>query len=331
MQAMVLNQYGLDSIFSRAEVPTPSVGAGEVLIRVEASSVNTVDLKIREAGEALPFSPALPAILGMDVAGVVEAIGDGVDNFALGDEVYGCVGGLADLQGTLAEFVAADARLLAHKPKSLNMKQAAALPLVGITAYEGLQRAGIKPGQSVLVHGGTGGVGHVAVQLAKHWGAKVAATGSGQAKLGIIESYGAEAVNYRTENVADYVERLTNGAGFDLVFDSVGGENMLNSFEAATLNGNVATTVSMLEIDLTTAHIKGLSLHVVFMLLPMLHNQQRETHGKILAQLAELADVGTLVPLLDTEDYAFEQTGEAHARLASGQATGKVVIAGAKA
>ncbi len=157
------------------------------MVRVAATSVNTVDTMIRQMGKDLPLSPDLPAVLGMDFAGTVEAVGDGVTGFAAGDEVYGCAGGLADLQGALAEYMLADARLIAHKPKTLSMREAAALPLVGITAYEGLQRAGVHAGQKVLVHGGTGGVGHVAVQLAKHFGADVYATCSGGKAMEIIE------------------------------------------------------------------------------------------------------------------------------------------------
>lgn len=326
MKAMILNAYGEHAAFQSAELAMPALQPGHVLVRVAATSVNTVDTMIRQMGPNLPLSPALPALLGMDFAGTVDAVGEGVTGFAPGDEVYGCAGGLADLQGALAQYMLADAKLIAHKPKSLSMREAAALPLVGITAYEGLQRAGAQAGQRVLVHGGTGGVGHVAVQLAKHWGADVYATCSGEQQAAIIQRYGATAINYRTEKVADYVAKHTDGAGFEVVFDSVGGANMSNSFEAAALNGQIASTVSMLELDLTTVHFKGLSLHVVFMLIPMLHNHKREVHGAILAKLAEIADAGALKPLLDEMRFGLEGVGKAHARLSSGQAIGKVVI-----
>ena len=296
------------------------------MVRVAASSVNVVDTVIRAMGAGLPFAPAFPAVLGMDFAGTIDAVGDGVTGFAPGDEVYGCAGGLADLQGALAQFMLADVRLIAHKPKSLSMREAAALPLVAITAYEGLQRAGVRAGQKVLVHGGAGGVGHVAVQLAKHWGADVYATGSNPKAAHIIQSYGATAINYKTEKVADYVAQHTAGAGFDVVFDSVGGANLTHSFEAAALNAQVASTTSMLQLDLTPAHLKGLSLHVVFMLIPMLHNQKREVHGAILTELASLIDAGALKPLLDEKQFSFDEVGQAYARLSSGQAVGKVVV-----
>lgn len=326
MQAMILNQYGENAAFQAAELPKPALKAGHVLVRIVATSVNTVDTMIRQMGGDLPLSPALPAVLGMDFAGTIEAVGEGVDDFAPGDEVYGCAGGLADLPGTLAEYILADARLVARKPQSLSMREAAALPLVGITAYEGLQRAATHAGQRVLVHGGAGGVGHVAVQLARHLGAEVFATCSSEQQASVIEGYGATPINYRQQAVADYVAQHTGGQGFDVVYDSVGGANMANSFAAAALNGQVVTTVSMLELDLTPAHFKGLSLHVVFMLIPMLHDHKREEHGGILARLAEIADAGALKPLLDKQRFSLLDVGQAHARLSSGQAIGKVVV-----
>lgn len=326
MKAMILSEYGENAEFQTTELPKPFVKDGHVLVRVAAASVNTVDTMIRQLGKDLPLSPDLPAVLGMDFAGTVKAVGEGVPDFAIGDEVYGCAGGLADLQGTLAEYMLADAKLIAHKPKSISIREAAVLPLVGITAYEGLQRAHIGSGQKVLVHGGTGGVGHVAVQLAKYFGADVYATCSGGKQTDIIAQYGATAINYRTEKVGEYVEKYTAGKGFELIFDSVGGANIANSFDAAALNGHVTTTVSMLELDLTTAHFKGLSLHVVFMLIPMLHNHKREDHGVILAKLSEIVDAGALKPLLDEKQFNLTEVGEAYDRLTSGQAIGKVVV-----
>ena len=326
MKAMLLNNYGADASFNLTEVQEPTLTSGHVIIRIKAVSVNTVDTMIKTMGADLPLSPELPAILGMDFAGVIEFVAEDVTDYKIGDEVYGCAGGLADLKGSLAELMLADVNLIAHKPKSLSMREAAALPLVGITAYEGLKRAQIKSGQDVLIHGGAGGVGHVAIQLAQHWGANIYATGTGQPQLDVIQSYGATAIDFMSETVADYVARYTNGSGFEVIFDSVGGANLSNSFEAAALNANIATTVSLLEQDLTVAHFKGLSLHVVFMLIPMLHNHNRSTHGDILADLAHIVDAGALTPLLDDHHYSFEQTGDAYNRLQSGQAIGKVVI-----
>lgn len=326
MKAMILKEYDENAEFQPTDLPDPTAPSGHVLVRVAATSVNTVDTMIRQTGEELPLSPSLPAVLGMDFAGTVEAVGEGVSDFAVDDEVYGCAGGLADLQGALAELMPADTRLIAHKPKSLSMREAAALPLVGITAHEGLTRANVHSGQKVLVHGGSGGVGHVAVQLAKHLGAEVYATGSGSKSLDAIKNMGVAAIDYKAESVADYVAKHTGGAGFDVVFDSVGGPNLTNSFEAAALNGHVATTVSLLELDMTPAHFKGLSLHVVFMLIPMLHDHKREEHGAILAKLSELVDACALKPLLDEKRFGLSEVGQAYDRLTGGIAIGKVVL-----
>lgn len=326
MQAMIVNQFGGPEVFEPSEVEKPVVKAGHVLIRIKATSVNTVDTMIRQMGPDLPLSPPAPAILGMDFAGIVEEVGAGVAKYNLGDEVYGCAGGLADLPGTLAEYISADADLIAHKPKNLTMEEAAAIPLVGITAYEGLQRAGIRQGQKVLVHGGSGGVGHIALQLAKHFGGEVYSTGGGDKQAALIRDLGATPINYKTETVEDYVAKYTNNAGFDLVFDSVGGTNMAQSFDAAALNGQVVSTVSLVSLDLSVAHFKGLSLHVVFMLIPMLHNVKRKEHAAILEALTRIIEVGELKPVLDEQSFSLEQAGEAHARLESRQAMGKVVI-----
>ena len=323
---MIINEYGGPEVFKLAEIEKPTIKSNHVLVNIKATSVNTVDTMIRQMGSELPISPATPAVLGMDFAGVVEEVGAGVTEYKVGDEVFGCAGGLADLPGTLAEYIVADQRLIAIKPKNLTMEQAAALPLVGITAYEGLVRSGVKAGQQVLVHGGSGGVGHIALQLAKYFGAKVYSTGGGQPQLDLINELGATAINYKSESVSDYVEKYTNGKGFDVVFDSVGGENMANSFEAAALNGQIASTVALVNMDLSIAHFEGLSLHVVFMLIPMLHDTKREEHGYILKQIAKIVEAGELKPVLDNESFLLAQTTNAHQRLSSGKAMGKVII-----
>ncbi|GBL05428.1 ripening-induced protein- Zn-containing oxidoreductase [Glaciecola sp. KUL10] len=178
----------------------------------------------------------------------------------------------------------------------------------------------------MLVHGGSGGVGHIALQLAKQFGASVYSTGGGEQQLALINRLGATPINYMTESVEQYVEKHTDGKGFDVVFDSVGGANMLNSFNAAKLNGHVASTVSLVEIDLSTAHFKGLSLHVVFMLIPMLHNVNRQAHGEILKKIAQIVEDGDLKPVLDETSFSLDEVAKAHQRLESGKAMGKVVI-----
>ena len=326
MKAMVINNFGSAEEFTSAEMAKPELKPGHVIVKVMASSVNPVDYKIRELGTNLPFAPQLPAVLGMDFAGVIDSIADDVSGYEAGDEVFGCAGGLGDLAGSLAEYMLVDVRLMARKPKSISMAQAAALPLVSITAYEGLTRAGIQAGQKVLVHGGSGGVGHIAVQLAKHFGAEVYATGGGEAQISLIESLGATGINYKTESVESYVTQYTDNRGFDVIYDSVGELNLLNSIDAATLNGHIATTSSMAEINLTMAHLKGLSLHVVFMLIPMIHDLNRERHGDILNTIASIVDAGELMPTLAEQSFQLSEVAQAHQYLESGAAMGKVVL-----
>lgn len=327
MQGHVIERFGEPAVFAPAELPRPTPPAGHVLIKVAATSVNPVDAKIR-AGALPPIAPAFPAVLHGDVAGVVEEVGLGVAAFAAGEEVYACAGGVKGLGGALAEFMVADADLVAPKPRALSMAEAAALPLVGITAWDGLiDRARIRPGQTALVHGATGGVGQIGIQLAKWAGATVFATGSSEEKLRIARDLGADgAINYREQSVADYVTEHTGGRGFDVVFDTVGGANLAQAFEAVALDGTVVSTSTSQTYDLSPMHAKGLTLHVVFMLIPMLHGTGRARHGAILRELARLADEGAIRPLVDPRRFAVGDVAAAHALLESGQAIGKVVL-----
>ncbi len=326
MKAMVIDEFGGPENFREIDLPKPEPGPGQVLVRVLASSVNPIDFKTRQNGPA--FAPALPAVLHGDLAGTVDAVGDGVDGFAPGDEVYGCAGGLTGHDGALAEYMRADARLIAPKPARLGMAEAAALPLVALTAWEGLiDRAKVGPGQKVLVHGGSGGVGHVAIQIAKQAGATVCATASTAEKMALALELGTDAaINYREQSVADYVGAHTGGAGFDVVFDTVGGDNLARCFEAASLYGAVVGILGRGPADLGAAFIKGLTIHMVFQPLPLLHDVGRVRHGQILREVARLADEGKIRPLLDPERFAFTEVADAHRRLESGQAVGKVVL-----
>lgn len=324
MRAQLLRKHGGPENFELADVDMPKAGSGQVLVKVRAASINPVDIKIREG---LPIGPELPAILGADLAGVVEAVGDGVKGFKAGDEVFGCAGGVKGLGGTLAEYITADHRLLAHRPQSISFRESAALPLVSITAWEAVEKVAPKKGELALVHGGIGGVGHIAVQLLRHAGASVATTVGKPGEMPIAKQIGAEhQINYLDEPVEDYVSRITKGEGFPIVVDPVGAQNLVKSFEAATIGGRVATTNARAAVDLSLMHGKALSLHLVFMLLPMLKGVGRERHGQILKSIAELVDKGHLKPLVDSHAFKLADLGEAHKLLVSGDAQGKIVI-----
>ncbi|MEM9479312.1 MAG: zinc-dependent alcohol dehydrogenase family protein [Verrucomicrobiota bacterium] len=327
MKAMVLREFGGPDVFEEKAIPKPTASPGQVLVKVAASSVNPVDYKIR-SGALEVIAPESPTILGCDVSGLVMSVGEGVTEFSEGDEVYGCAGGVKGCPGALAEFMACDADLIAKRPSSLALDDCAALPLVTITAWDGLMdRAKVCAGSKVLVHGATGGVGHIALQLAKMVGAEAFVTGSSEDKLALAKSLGADVgINYRDMEVAEYVEQLTGGAGFDVVYDSVGGDNVAKCFEAAAVEGTVISISTRCEADLSPLHAKGLSLFVTFMLIPMLYNRGRERHGEILKKTAEAVDAGKLKPLIHSEKFGFTEVSKAHALLESGGALGKIVL-----
>ena len=229
MKAMVLNSYGETATFEAENIDEPKVSEGHVLVRIAASSVNTVDTMIRQMGqENLPLSPDLPAVLGMDFAGTVEAVGEGASGFTVGDEVYGCAGGLIGLQGTLTELINADARLIAHKPKSISMREAAALPLGGLTAYRAVFTHGkLLEGENVLISGVGGGVAQFAFQFAVATGASVYVTSGSVDKINKCVELGAKGgFNYKEDWNK---QAMIASGGFDLVIDSAGGDQ-INDF-----------------------------------------------------------------------------------------------------
>jgi NADPH:quinone reductase len=324
MRALVLERH--NAPFTLTEIARPAANAGQVLVRVKASGVNPLDTKIR-TGNAAHARVTLPAILGMDLSGIVEAVGSGVTAFKPGDEVYGMTGGIGGLPGSLATFVAVDSDLLAIKPANLSMREAAALPLVFITAWEGLvDRANVQAGQKVLVHAGAGGVGHIAVQIAHAFGAQVFATVSSD-KMRIAESFGAIAIDYQTDTVADYVARYTNSEGFDIVYDTVGGTTLDDSFQAVrTYTGHVVSCLGWGVHKLAPLSFRGATYSGVFTLMPMLTGKERAHHGGILREATKLAEAGQLNVLLNPERFTFETALEAHLAVESGAAVGKIVI-----
>jgi NADPH:quinone reductase-like Zn-dependent oxidoreductase len=290
------------------------------VVRTHASGVNPLDAKIR-AGSAEHARHPLPAVLGIDLAGVVEALGPGVRGFAVGDAVLGMVGGVGGRPGTLAEQVAVDARLLAHKPSQLSMREAAALPLAAITAWEGLvDRAGVRAGQRVLIHGGAGGVGHLAVQIARARGATVFATGASHHR-DLISRLGATFIDYRAEAVGDYVAKHADG-GFDIVYDTVGGPVLDASFQAVRRFGHVVSCLGWGNHALAPLSFRAATYSGVFTLLPLLTGEGREHHGEILREVSLLA----IAPVVDPRRFTFESIEDAHRAVIDGSAVVKIVV-----
>jgi len=293
-----------DGAFMESEISRPAPAAGQVLVRVHVSGVNPLDTKIR-AGKAAHAKQPLPAVLGLDMAGVVEEVGLGV---------------------TMAEFVVANAALLALKPKSLSMREAAALPLITITAWEGIvDRAKVHEGQKVLVHAGAGGVGHIAVQLAKASGAKVFATVSAD-KRNIVEGFGATPIDYRVLSTEEYVELHTGGEGFDVVYDTVGGATIDASFVSVKrYTGHAVSCLGWSTHSLAPLSFRGATYSGVFTLMPLLTGWGQAHHGEILGEAAALVDAGKLKPLLNQQRFGVSEIDAAYALVESG-ALGKVVV-----
>lgn len=321
MRAWVFDDHGVGGSI---DVPRPGVAAGQVLVRIRASGVNPLDLKIR-AGAAPHARQPLPAILGMDFAGVVEEIGEGVDGFNAGDEVYGMAGGVGSIQGSLAEFAAVDARLIAAKPRTLSMHDAASLPLAFITAWEGLvDRANLQTGQTLLVLGAAGGVGHIVVQIARALGAEVYGV-DGAAKAPFLRGLGATAID-RDEDVQVYVDRHTAGRGFDMVYDTVGGAALDGAFSAVGRFGHVVSALGWGTHALAPLSFKAASYSGVFALLPQLTGEGRAHHGDILRRATAMIERGEVIPKVDPRAFGLDDVNEAHQALASRDANGKIVI-----
>ena len=235
-------------------------------------------------------------------------------------------GGVGGLPGSLAEFAAVDADLLAPKPANLTMREAAALPLIFITAWEGpVDRAGVSAGQKVLVHGGGVGVGHIAIQIAKSFGAEVFATDS-ERERAFIEQLGAAFIDYDTETVAEYVARHTGGKGFDLVYDTAGGATLDASFEAVRYFGHVVSCLGWGTHALGPLSLRAATYSGVFTLLPLLTGEGRAHHGAILEQATRLVEAGKVVPRVDPRRFRLETIDDAYRAIEARTAHGKLII-----
>jgi NADPH2:quinone reductase len=310
-RAVVIEEFGGPEVLNLSEVERPRPGPGQLLVRVMASGTNPVEAKIR-AGKAIPDLP-LPAVLGGDVSGVVEAVGAAVTGFAPGDEVY-YTPELSSPAGSYADYNVVDARIVAPKPRNLSHVEAAAIPLAGGTAWEAIvRRLAVRPGETVLVHAGAGGVGSFAVQFAVAAGAKVLAT-AGADHQELLTELGATAVDYKNHDVVEVALAHTAGTGVDAVLDLVGGENLVTSATATRPFGRIATVLAP-SGELTPLYQRNQQLHGI-----MLTRERRR-----LEEMTPVFERGQVRPVI-SEVLPLEEVRRAHERLDSGHGSGKTVL-----
>lgn len=329
MKAVFMTAAGQPDVLKLQTTPAPQIKqATDLLVRLKAAGVNPIDTKIRRRGSFYP--DRMPAILGCDGAGVVEAIGSGVQRFRAGDAVYFCNGGLGGHPGNYAEFAVVDERFAAPKPKSLSFVTAAAAPLVLITAWEALyDRTRLESGQRVLIHAGAGGVGHVAIQLAKLKGAQVCTTVSSEDKADFVGRLGADHCIYYSR--IDYVEAAlawTNGRGVDVAFDTVGGSVFSQTFAAVSVYGDIVTLLApAADTNWKTARDRNLRVSYELMLTPMLQGltAAQQHQAEILEQCAHWIDAGKLKIHL-SQTFPLENAAGAHRFLESGSTIGKIAL-----
>ncbi len=300
----------------------------QVKVRMQAAGVNPVDTKLRARGVFFP--DALPAILGCDGSGVVVETGSAVTRLQVGDPVWFCNGGLGREPGNYAEYCLLDEAVARHKPAALSFHQAAAAPLVLITAWEALyDRARLQAGQTVLIHGGSGGVGHVAVQLAKLRGARVCATVGSDEKAAWVRSLGADLViNYQEQDFVPAVLEWTAGCGVDVALDIMGGAVFEHSCSAVAHYGDLITVLEPgPDVDWKEARMRNLRIGFELMLTPMLRDlpEARAHQGGILDQCAQWCDEGRLQVEV-SQVFPLSEAAEAHRAIESGHTRGKLVL-----
>ena len=329
MRAMLMTAVGGPEVFQLAELPEPEIAAEhDVRVRLRAAGINPVDYKLRSGGT---IGGSLPAILGWDGAGVVEAVGPAVTRVRAGDEVYFCDGGFGPTPGTYAELKVIDERYLAHKPKRLSFVEAAAAPLVTITAWEALrERARVSADQTVLVQAGAGGVGHMSVQIARLAGARVATTVSPGAKTALAAALGADlCIDYTHEDVAEKLRAWTGTDGADVVHDTVGGKTFTSCFSLTRPYGDLVSNVeSQWEPEvITTLRNRNLRVSFTWMPAPSVFGwpEHRERQRAILEQAAAHFDAGELRVEVGAT-FPLERAADAHRALEAGQVVGKVVL-----
>ncbi|MDB4896050.1 MAG: NADPH:quinone oxidoreductase [Firmicutes bacterium] len=312
MKAMVITAFGGPEVFEQRDVPKPEAGPGEVLVRVKATSINPLDYKIREAGAWAGVQP--PAVIGYDVAGTVVAVGPGAQDFAPGDLVY-YTPDVPGRGGSYAEFHVARQSIVASMPRNLSFEEAASIPLAGGTAWLALiTRGQLHVGETVLIHAGAGGVGSLAVQIARAAGAYVFATCS-PGNRDLVQELGAHRViDYHSEDVTGVVLAETAGRGVDFTFDTVGGKTLEQSVAATRPHGRIVSVVSNTG-NINDAHFKNITVHFTFL------ERQRHT----LDHLRPLLERGQIRAVIDSI-MPLEEVAEAHRRVERGGVRGKVVL-----
>lgn len=315
-------QLNTDAAEPRIETPT------QLKVRLHAAGINPVDTKIR--ARSLFYGAQPPAILGCDGAGEVVEVGSGVDRFRIGDRVWFCHGGLGREPGNYAQYTTIEQAQAEAMPASLDFVQAAAAPLVLITAWEALfDQARLQAGETVLIHAGAGGVGHVAIQLAKAHGARVITSVGSDESAELVRQLGADAiVDYREQDMVAEVMRLTDGRGVEVCLESVGPQVFRDSIAAMAPYGRLVTLLDPgSDLDLSLARTRNLQIAFTLMLTPMLLDlaAARAHHGEILRNCAELIESGKL-RLHVCQTYPLAQAAQAHHDIASGHTHGKRVL-----
>ncbi len=329
MKAILMTAIGSSDVLIEETIAEPSlIHPTEIKVRLHAAGINPVDTKIRKGGLFYP-NASLPAVLGCDGAGEIVEIGTAVKNFKIGDNVWFCHGGLGREQGNYAEYTVIDQRWVSLMPKTVNFQTAAAAPLVLITAWGALfERGDLQAGQTVLIHAGAGGVGHVAIQLAKIAGARVITTVSSLEKAAFVTALGAdEVVFYNQTDVVTAVKEFTAGHGADLVFDTVGAEVFKTSIPCTAHFGRLVTLLDASNLDLSEARMRNLLIGFELMLTPMLRdlNLARDKHVALLKQCATYIDAEKL-KIHVSEVLPLSQARKAHDLIEAGHTMGKLVL-----
>jgi NADPH2:quinone reductase len=330
MKAMLMTAAGSPDVLQLREIEKPGLPSPHhLLVKLAAAGVNPIDTKLR--AKPIYYPDKLPAILGCDGAGIVEATGGAVTRFKPGDAVYFCNGGIGDEPGCYAEYTALHEDYCAAKPANLSLQDSAALPLVLITAWEALvERANLQAGQTILIHAAAGGVGHMAAQLAHHLGAHIAVTDIDDKKAGLAQGLGAEKIiRYKEQDFVQETLNWTDDKGADVVLDTVGDEAFLRSLNAARIGGKVVTILAtpLAAADVQLARLRNLSLCYELMLTPQvlkLHDE-RIRQRKILEQGAQLVEAGKLGVLV-SHKLPLADAAQAHRLIEQGGMIGKIVL-----